>query len=495
MILLAVVIIFLYTIYYSIQQRYLYWKNCGLTYDEPKFPYGNIPRNYKNEPFSMIFTKLYRKLKASNDSFVGAYLYFMPVAIAMNLETIKNILIKDFQHFEDRGLYYNGKDEPISAHLLHLEGNKWRTMRNKLTPTFTSSKMKLMFPLVESISEKLMECLNKMCANDVVEIDVKDIVGRYTTDIIGNCAFGIDCNSLKDPDNLFKEMGRRTFQMSRHSKFLMGLIISFPKVSRFFGIKMMRDEVVEFYTKVVMDTIEHREATNYKRNDFMDLLIHLKNNSDSEFKINLNEILAQAFVFFAAGYETTASALTFCLYELALNVDIQDKVRESINETITKYDGKLSYEAIADIPYLDQCIYETLRKYPPAGVLPRIVTKDYPIPNTNTILRKGTKLYIPIYAIHHDPEYYPNPEKFNPENFAKENIDKDNLIKFLAFGDGPRACIGLRFGLMEARIGLIYLLKTFKFSPSSNTQIPFEFDPNSFTLTAKGGIVLNCEKI
>lgn len=102
---------------------------------------------------------------------------------------------------------------------------------------------------------------------------------------------------------------------------------------------------------------------------------------------------------------------------------------------------------------------------------------------------------IPAYAIHHDPVLYPQPEKFNPDRFTSENVKQRESIEWLPFGDGPRNCIGLRFGLMQTRVGLAYLLRNFKFSVCDKTEIPLTWDKKSFLLCSKNGIFLKVEKV
>lgn len=88
------------------------------------------------------------------------------------------------------------------------------------------------------------------------------------------------------------------------------------------------------------------------------------------------------------------------------------------------------------------------------------------------IIPSGATVLIPVHSIHYDPEYYPNPEKFDPDRFTSEEKKTRNATTWLAFGDGPRNCIGLRFGMMQARIGLAILLNSFQFSICQETQIP-----------------------
>lgn len=102
---------------------------------------------------------------------------------------------------------------------------------------------------------------------------------------------------------------------------------------------------------------------------------------------------------------------------------------------------------------------------------------------------------IPSAAIHRDPDYYPNPDVFNPDNFAPDAVAQRDPCLWLPFGEGPRNCIGVRFAILQTTVGLAMLLKTFKFSPCADTDIPVKFDKKSFMLNTEKGIVLSVEKV
>ena len=125
----------------------------------------------------------------------------------------------------------------------------------------------------------------------------------------------------------------------------------------------------------------------------------------------------------------------------------------------------------------------------------RSAAADYNVPNTDYVIPKDTFTIIPIYALQHDPEYYPDPEKFDPDRFNEENTANRNPYAFMPFGEGPRICIGLRFGMMQTRIGLISILRHFKISPTAKTPIPMVFRTDSTVLAPVGGMHLNITKL
>lgn len=130
---------------------------------------------------------------------------------------------------------------------------------------------------------------------------------------------------------------------------------------------------------------------------------------------------------------------------------------------------------------------ETLRKYPPGGISTRISEKDYQVPGTDIVIEKGITAVIPVHAIHHDPEYYSNPEKFDPDRFESVEKSKRDAITWLPFGEGPRNCLGLRFGMMQARIGLVTLLNNVEFSPGPKTAVPLVCSRTAIVLTPESG--------
>ncbi|EAT39031.1 AAEL009124-PA [Aedes aegypti] len=477
-----------------IRKRYSYWMDRGIPYVEPSFPAGNLRGMGRKEHLSSQMQRCYKELKGKGP--VGGMFFFInPVALAMDLDLIKSVLVKDFQYFHDRSVYYNEKDDPLSAHLFTMEGAKWKNLRAKLTPTFTSGKMKMMYPTIIGVADEFQKLMKSEVSSNA-EIEMKEILARFTTDVIGTCAFGLECNSLHDPDAKFRAMGRKIFSFA-NGRFLKAVIAQqFRSLARSLHIALVDKEVSDFFLGAVRDTIKYREENKIERNDFMSLLMKLKDdgNTGNTETLTVEEIAAQAFVFFLAGFETSSTAMSYCLYELAQNSDLQNKARKSVMDSIKKH-GSLTYEAMQDMQYIDQCINESLRKYPPASTLTRSVSKDYKLPNSNVVLQQGSTLIVPVYALHHDAEYYPDPEKYNPDRFTPEEVAKRNPYCFLPFGEGPRICIGMRFGMMQARVGLAYLLRDFSFTLSSKTPVPLKISPRSPVLTSEGGLWLKVQKL
>lgn len=286
---------------FFVKRRFLYWKDRGVPYAEPQFPYGTLQVG-KHQPHSTQQNlALYRRYK-KDAAFVGLFFSLKPVALAIDLDFVKKVLITDFDYFHDRGTFFNEKEDPLSGHIFNLEGARWKKLRGKLTPTFTSGKMKYMFPTMVVVGNEFVGQLKKaLTSNGSDVIEMKDFLARFTTDVIGSCAFGIDCNSLSNPQAEFREMGRKSFAEPRNSRIKGLLLLSFRSLAKFLNQKTVRDDVSKFFMESVRDTVEYREKNQVQRNDFMDLLIKLKNSANPDERLTLNEIAAQAFVFFLAG--------------------------------------------------------------------------------------------------------------------------------------------------------------------------------------------------
>ncbi len=151
-------------------------------------------------------------------------------------------------------------------------------------------------------------------------------------------------------------MGKRTFETPRHKPIITFLIGSFKRLAVMLRTKVIRDDVSDFFMNIVQETVNYRQANHIRQNDFMDILISLLSNQPDGSSLTIDEIAAQAFVFFLAGFETSATSMTFVLYELSRNLDIQRRARSEIMNVLQKNNGELSYETMMEMTYIDQII-------------------------------------------------------------------------------------------------------------------------------------------
>lgn len=352
-----------------------------------------------------------------------------------------------------------------------LKGQKWKEMRSTLSPVFTGKKMRLMFDLVTDCSDQVSKHFLEKCLDgSKIVLDMKDTFSRFTNDVIATCSFGIQVDSFKHPENDFFTIGKSVTNFNQFFTVIKFMIFrTMPKVANALKLRLMDGKITTFFESLILDTMRVREAENIVRPDMINLVMQVRQGGLKESKeedINDgfatvtehnigksektvwsdNELVAQCLMFFFAGFDTSSTLLSFLTIELALNPDIQTKLCNEIDQVADSlHDGKLSYEVLQSMKYLDMVVTETLRKWPPAILTDRLCNKDYnlEVDDKKITIKAGQLIWIPIYCLHMDPNYFPEPEKFDPERFNEENAGNIIPGTFIAFGVGPRNCIGL----------------------------------------------------
>lgn len=337
-----------------IKWQHATWKRKAIPHKKPGFPFGNMTPPWKGRLTLAEESKnWYDEAKQQKLKYIGNYVLLTPVLTIVDVELVKRILVKDFQYFPDHGFYLNERDDPLSAHLLALEGEKWKNLRAKLTPAFSSGKTKMMFQAVVDSTAPMITFLKEKAQEPV---NIKEVFASFTIDVIGACAFGIECNSFKQRDNPFYYNGRKTFESTRMEEIVSLIVFAFPDLAKIFRMKITKPEVENFFMNLTKETVKYREENDVRRNDFMQLLIDMKNSSTQSDPFTIEQLAAQAFIFFLGGFETSSTTGTFCLLELALNETVQEKARKEVLEVLKRHDGKVTYEAVQEMKYLSQVI-------------------------------------------------------------------------------------------------------------------------------------------
>ncbi|KAJ8019802.1 Cytochrome P450 3A11 [Holothuria leucospilota] len=314
--------------------------------------------------------------------------------------------------------------------------------------------MKQMTPLINECCDQLVEHFDEK-RKTVTSIQCKDM------DVVATTFFGMQIDSQKNPDDPFVKHAKEAVSFSF---FNIKLILTYlvPYMGRIFqllGIKVMNPAVGDFFQDAISRAMELRQTESSK-----------------------------AFIFFLASYETTNTALCMTSYLLATNKEQQEKLIQEVDKFAPRKED-VTYELVGQMEYLDGLVREALRMYPPAAITDRINDKKDIELNGFTI-PKGFSILVPIYAIHHDPEIWEEPEEFRPERFFKENRANIHPVSWLPFGDGPRSCIGLRLALMEIKFALVRMLQEFKFETCSETEIPPVLNSRSPFLSPPNGVRL-----
>lgn len=249
------------------------------------------------------------------------------------------------------------------------------------------------------------------------ELELKEFCALYTTDVIATVAFGVEANSFKSPNGDFRKNGRAIFHFNARRALNFSVVFFLPHLVPYLGIKVVPDEQTEFLRSTMNYVLAEREKSGKQRNDLIDILIEFKNATKMEsakkgelvFEGDL--LVAQAAIFFTAGFESSSATMSFALYELARNPQVQQKLRQEIQEALNENEGKITQQLVESMEYLQMIISETLRLYPPLPFLDRDCTVEqgqlYSLePFHKYGLTKGMPVYIPVYALHMDDKVH-----------------------------------------------------------------------------------------
>ncbi|GBP26428.1 Cytochrome P450 9e2 [Eumeta japonica] len=513
--------VLLVTLYLYMRRKHSYFKEHGVNHLPPVPIFGNSAKTIlKMQHFVDSINKLYYAFP--EDRFVGNYDMINPTVMVRDPELLRLVCVKDFDYFSDHRIFSSKNDPVFTKSLFGLKGQKWRDMRSTLSPAFTGSKLRGMVPLIQDCSKNLVTYLDaeiKKHDGDYLDVDTKDLFTRYANDVIASCAFGLRVDSIAEKDNEFYRMGHKFTNFTYIQILKMFTILVFPFVNQIIDMEIFPKDVIGFLRKLVLDTMANRDTTNTFRPDVIQILLEVKKGvlkhenvkdyKDAGFATveesaigksaikhvwDDDDLVAQAILFFMAGFDTVSTAMVFLMYELAVNVDVQIKLRQEIDACYKEHQGKVEYDIINQMTYLDMVLSESIRKWPPAPTIERESQKRYNLGKPHSkatkdfYLEKGSQVVVPIWSIHHDPKYYTDPERFDPERFAEDKKCHIKPFTYMPFGVGPRNCIGSRFAITEVKAMVFNLLSHFELYPATKTRVPAELDPsNAFSMRMLGG--------
>ncbi|CAG7696128.1 unnamed protein product [Allacma fusca] len=501
---LAALVAIGYTVYKYFGGNDDYWTKLGV----PSLKSGELATFWERITLKVSFmeydTLMYNHFKGQK--FFGLVEFREPAVYIRDLDLMKQILVKDFDHFVDRRQINSGKEDMFAKMLIQRTGKEWKDLRSVMSPTFTTGKIKRMFTYFNTCADQFAHHLKKRGETGDI-VNFQDEFGKFTVSAIASIVFGLQPDVFENENSLFMKMVKR-MQSTRYIQVIkVILLIAVPKIAKVLRLSFSDKPSTDFFSSIIEKTIEQRRVEGLeKRQDFLQMMLEAQagqiskvdekeldsfekdallkettgtGKKDLAVVLDDGTVVAQAILFFGAGLDTVQTALTFAAYELAVNQDVQERLVEEVVPIMEKNNGGLTYESVNEMQYLDMVVSETLRKDSPAFLTERECTSDYKIPDTEIIIKKGMRVVIPIHSIHNDEQYYPEAEKFNPERFNAENKAKRNPYAYLPFGQGPRNCIAMRFALTETKAAIAHLVYNFKIEPCEKTQIPMTRSPKS----------------
>ncbi|GFY41651.1 cytochrome P450 3A9 [Trichonephila inaurata madagascariensis] len=346
--------------YWYSTKNFDYWKKKGITYEKP-VPFFGTTLEYLWKPFHEIEKERYLRLGPIYGHFEGN----APVLSVAEPRLLREIMVKEFSSISNRRFVNLRGGNPVAdATLPVLSGEAWRRVRNIVSPTFTTGKIKRMMSIVKDCSKGVVDNFKKFSTKGR-PLDVKRMYGAFTMDVIASAAFSTKLDSLNDPENEFVKAAKNAF--STDFSWRVALFQLFPNLMTWLRVAIFPPEPMNFFKRVTLRIIEERKKTGQTRNDFLQLLIDTAKENPQDQKpeedknedttstfevdekilpptrnaiaknLSEDELVAQCVIFFLAGYDTTATALSYASYLLALNPEIQHKLftelRDAMQET------------------------------------------------------------------------------------------------------------------------------------------------------------------
>ncbi|CAN7937494.1 unnamed protein product [Ixodes hexagonus] len=486
----ALVLLYLYAARYR-----NYWREQNVVHEKFSLIFPSAKRMFF-KPFHIMDQERYNKF----GKLFGVYEGVKPVLVVADPELVKLVLVKDFPSLSNRRLIQFF--DPILDNMMGLlPAEKWRRIRPAASPAFSTGKLRKMNSLIDDCARQTTEHL-KETAEKEGELDVKQFFGNYALDVIARCAFGTRLDTHSEETNEFVTKARQAF--SNRLSLPLFLLMLFPGIFKLLRMKAINSEAFLYFKKLSLKIIGDRKQKQSRQEDFLQLMMDAREGSiaseaeiasstdeklfnlDSELKTDTSfvggvkaltedEAMAQCVLFFLAGQDTTSSVIAYTTYLLALHPEIQARLREEADECFKQHGPRPSLDVVSKLKYLHGVVSESLRMFPPGPRLERTSPSDYVLGDTGIKVPKGCVVAVPVYAMHRDPEYFPDPTKFDPTRFSDENIDSIRPYTYLPFGAGPRNCIGMRFALAAVKLSLLHSVHNVQFVCTNNTKVPLEF--------------------
>ncbi|XP_053335497.1 cytochrome P450 4V2 isoform X2 [Clarias gariepinus] len=389
----------------------------------------------------------------------------IPFLFLYHSETVETVL-NNSVHM-DKAYSYKFLHPWLGTGLLTSTGNKWRSRRKLLTPTFHFSILadflEVMNEQAEVLVDKLDTCVGKGPFNCFNHITL------CALDIICETAMGKKIYAQSNSDS---EYVRAVYRMSDLISRRQRMPWYWPEFAfQYFGDGKEHDRCLKILHSFTESVIREREeyGVNHvesdsesdqakkKRRAFLDLL--LKTMDEDGNKMTHQDIREEVDTFMFEGHDTTAAGMNWAIHLLGAHPDIQRKVQQELDEVFGESDRPISTEDLKKLRYLECVIKEALRIFPSVPFFARSICEDTKINGYN--VPKGVNVIILAYALHRDPRFFPEPEEFRPERFLPENTSGRNPYCYIPFSAGLRNCIGQRFALMEEKVILASILRSF----------------------------------
>ncbi|XP_069854558.1 cytochrome P450 4F6-like isoform X1 [Dipodomys merriami] len=399
---------------------------------------------------------------------------------------------------------YNFLEPWLGNGLLLSAGSKWSHRRRLLTPAFHFNILKPYVKIFNRSANTMHAKWRRLIAEGITSLDMFEHISLMTLDSLQRCVFGFDSNcqeSRSDYIEAILELStlvvKRYQQIFLHKDFLYYLTPDgrrFRKACRLvhsFTDGIIRERQRTLASQGPEGFLKAKAKT--RTLDFIDVLLLAKDEDGKA--LSDQDIRAEADTFMFGGHDTTASGLSWVLYNLAKHPQHQERCRQEVRELLRGRDPQeVEWDDLARLPFLTMCLKESLRLHPPVTVISRRCARDVRLPDGRVIPR-GNTCVISIFGIHHNPSVWPDPEVYDPYRFHPENVQDRCPLAFMPFSAGPRNCIGQTFALSEMKVALALTLLRFRVLPAGGAAGPEPRRKPELILRAEGGLWLRAQPL
>uniref|UniRef100_A0A8C4KYH6 Uncharacterized protein n=1 Tax=Equus asinus TaxID=9793 RepID=A0A8C4KYH6_EQUAS len=391
--------------------------------------------------------------------------------------------------------------------LLLSGGDKWSRHRRMLTPALHFNILKSYVRIFNDSVNIMHAKWKRLASEGSAHLDMFEHISLMTLDSLQKCVFSFNISTPSEYISAVLELSalvtKRNEQIFLYMDSLYHLTSEgqrFHRVCRL--VHDFTDSIIQERRRTLpdqgLDDLLKAKA-KVKTLDFIDVLLLAKDEDGKE--LSDEDIRAEADTFMFGGHDTTASGLSWVLYNLARHPEHQERCRQEVRDLLRDREPKeIEWDDLAQLPFLTMCIKESLRLHPPTVGISQRGTQDIVLPDGRVIPKgalnvKGRSILGkkrgPIFGTHHNPSVWPNPEVYDPFRFDPENTKERSPLAFIPFSAGPRNCIGQTFAMTEMKVVLALTLLSFRVLPAGE-------EPRrkpELILRAEGGLWLRVEPL
>ncbi len=373
------------------------------------------------------------------------------VIFTRNATIIKHILQKQHRKYQKSELQTVDLAKYIGHGILTSNGEHWRVHRRMVQPAFHKKKL-----------QGLLGIMKRAIDSELIKIEPDTTQDVFP--LMGDLAFQVVAQALFSRSDIQRNMKQLQEITERNQKMLIKEMRQ-PYLKWWFKISgeiKKHLDLAERGRDILNQIVEERIASGENKDDLLDMLLNATYEDGTH--MPRRQLIDEVLILFTAGHETTANALSFTLFLLAKNPNIQNKVLQEVENIDLEADDLMP--CLPQLIYTKQCIEEALRLYPPAYVIDRTAIADDIVQGQS--FPKDTLILMSIYELHRSSAFWDSPEEFNPDRFNVA-LKRDNSNYYYPFGAGPRMCVGNNFAMYEMIIAIALIIKKFKISTDLKT--------------------------